>query len=172
LARKKNGGFGGDKPSNNGDNQYYPCLSKPHWEQRRACITHPRIADGRDCRLHGNAAMARAGAVVGFARTSRFRGMYRYRGEGGHQGNQNRGRLSECNAKFAGRASWAAAIAISIFMQNRKFDIAGPNPTPERAEAYRRAVHRLSRQSATKQHRGGVSGEAATVAPGLAEDRR
>lgn len=39
--------------------------------------------------------------------------------------------LSECNAKFAGRRKPGGGYAYFDFMQNRSFDIAGPNPTPE-----------------------------------------
>jgi hypothetical protein len=38
--------------------------------------------------------------------------------------------LSECNAKFAGRRKPGGGYAYFDFMQNRNFDIAGPNPTP------------------------------------------
>ena len=39
--------------------------------------------------------------------------------------------LSACNAKFAGRRKAGGGYAYFDFMQNRNFDIAGPNPTPE-----------------------------------------
>jgi hypothetical protein len=39
--------------------------------------------------------------------------------------------LSECNAKFAGRRKPSGGYTYFDFMQNRSFDIAGPNPTPE-----------------------------------------
>jgi hypothetical protein len=39
--------------------------------------------------------------------------------------------LSECNAKFAGRRKPGGGYVYFDFMQNRNFDIAGPNPTPE-----------------------------------------
>jgi hypothetical protein len=38
--------------------------------------------------------------------------------------------LSECNAKFAGRRKPGGGYTYFDFMQNRSFDIAGPNPTP------------------------------------------
>jgi hypothetical protein len=41
------------------------------------------------------------------------------------------GLLSECNAKFAGRRKPGGGYTYFDFMQNRSFDIAGPNPTPE-----------------------------------------
>jgi hypothetical protein len=40
-------------------------------------------------------------------------------------------KLSECNAKFAGRRKPGGGYTYYDFMQNRSFDIAGPNPTPE-----------------------------------------
>ena len=39
--------------------------------------------------------------------------------------------LRECNAKFAGRRKPGGGYTYFDFMQNRSFDIAGPNPTPE-----------------------------------------
>jgi hypothetical protein len=39
--------------------------------------------------------------------------------------------LSECDAKFAGRRKVGGGYTYFDFMQNRNFDIAGPNPTPE-----------------------------------------
>lgn len=39
--------------------------------------------------------------------------------------------LSECNAKFAGRRKVGGGYSYFDFMQNRSFDIAGPNPTPQ-----------------------------------------
>ena len=39
--------------------------------------------------------------------------------------------LSECNAKFAGRRKAGGGYSYFDFMQNRSFDIAGPNPTPQ-----------------------------------------
>jgi hypothetical protein len=38
--------------------------------------------------------------------------------------------LSDCNAKFAGRRKPGGGYTYFDFMQNRSFDIAGPNPTP------------------------------------------
>src|SRR5664279_543480 len=39
--------------------------------------------------------------------------------------------LAECNAKFAGRRKPGGGYTYFDFMQNRSFDIAGANPTPE-----------------------------------------
>ena len=39
--------------------------------------------------------------------------------------------MTECNAKFAGRRKPGGGYTYYDFMQNRSFDIAGPNPTAE-----------------------------------------
>jgi hypothetical protein len=39
--------------------------------------------------------------------------------------------LTACNAKFAGRRKPGGGYTYFDFMQNRSFDIAGPNPTPK-----------------------------------------
>jgi hypothetical protein len=39
--------------------------------------------------------------------------------------------LSQCQSKFAGRRKPGGGYTYFDFMQNRNFDIAGPNPTPE-----------------------------------------
>ena len=39
--------------------------------------------------------------------------------------------LTECNAKFAGRRKPGGGYTYFDFMQNRSFDIAGPNPTAD-----------------------------------------
>jgi len=39
--------------------------------------------------------------------------------------------LADCNAKFAGRRKPGGGYTYFDFMQNRSFDIAGPNPTAE-----------------------------------------
>ena len=39
--------------------------------------------------------------------------------------------LKECNAKFAGRRKSGGGYTYFDFMQNRNFDIAGPNPTAQ-----------------------------------------
>jgi hypothetical protein len=39
--------------------------------------------------------------------------------------------LAECNAKFAGRRKPGGGYTYYDFLQDRSFDIAGPNPTPD-----------------------------------------
>jgi hypothetical protein len=61
-------------------------------------------------------------------------------------------RLSECNAKFAGRRKVGGGYTYFDFMQNRNFDIAGPNPTPDEQkkidEEYINYLERERRNSA------------------------
>jgi hypothetical protein len=61
-------------------------------------------------------------------------------------------KLSECNAKFAGRRKPGGGYTYFDFMQNRNFDIAGPNPTPEEQkkidEEYINYLERERRNSA------------------------
>jgi hypothetical protein len=44
---------------------------------------------------------------------------------------ERKSQFAECNAKFAGRRKPGGGYTYFDFMQNRSFDIAGPNPTPE-----------------------------------------
>jgi hypothetical protein len=43
--------------------------------------------------------------------------------------------LADCNAKFAGRRKAGGGYTYYDFMQDRSFDIAGPNPTPDEQKA-------------------------------------
>ena len=62
-------------------------------------------------------------------------------------------KFSECNAKFAGRRKVGGGYTYFDFMQNRNFDIAGPNPTPEEQkkidEEYIAYLERERRNKAT-----------------------
>jgi hypothetical protein len=61
-------------------------------------------------------------------------------------------KLAECNAKFAGRRKPGGGYTYYDFMQDRTFDIAGPNPTPEEQkkidEEYINYLERERRNSA------------------------
>jgi hypothetical protein len=46
-------------------------------------------------------------------------------------GAERSSQLTECNAKFAGRRKAGGGYTYFDFMQNKSFDIAGPNPTPD-----------------------------------------
>jgi hypothetical protein len=49
------------------------------------------------------------------------------------------GLLTDCNARFAGRRKPGGRYTYYDFMQDRKFDIAGPNPTTEERKQIDRA---------------------------------
>jgi hypothetical protein len=54
--------------------------------------------------------------------------------------NDERGALlTDCNARFAGRRKAGGGYTYYDFMQDREFDIAGPNPTAEERKAIDRA---------------------------------
>ena len=50
-------------------------------------------------------------------------------------GDESNGGLAACNARFAGRRKAEGGYSYYDFMQDRKFDIAGPNPTAEERKA-------------------------------------
>ena len=83
--------------------------------------------------------------------------------------------LAECNAKFAGRRKPGGGYTYYDFMQDRTFDIAGPNPTPEEQKhidqqytAYLENQRRNTIAAAftAKQH--AAAGDAARRAAGVA----
>src|SRR5450432_2241224 len=123
--------FRGDKLRWNGDNS--PELGRENFafgEIVRDRVTRIRIVDCCDRRLRRANACARPRAMVERARACRFRGMRRRRGEGGDQGSQD---IPAFRMPFEIRRAAQARRRLHLFrfMQNRNFDIAGPNPTPE-----------------------------------------
>jgi hypothetical protein len=60
---------------------------------------------------------------------------------------ERKSQLAECNAKFAGRRKPGGGYTYFDFMQNRTFDIAGPNPTPqEQKQIDQQYIAHLDRQ--------------------------
>jgi hypothetical protein len=61
--------------------------------------------------------------------------------------------LGECNAKFAGRRKPGGGYTYYDFLQDRSFDIAGPNPTPQEQkkidQEYARYLEKQRRESMT-----------------------
>src|SRR5262249_22127136 len=53
------------------------------------------------------------------------------RAEKAHTKEDRTTQLADCNAKFAGRRKPGGGYTYYDFMQDRSFDIAGPNPTPD-----------------------------------------
>ena len=127
--------FRGDKPPDNGDNPAQILLHEivsVGGIVGKSSVTAVRLvhpADCRDRRLHRLATIARTCAVV-VARTRRFRGLRRHRRESRDR-EAKASALTACNAKFAGRRKPGGGYTYFDFMQDRSFDIAGPNPTPE-----------------------------------------
>ena len=72
--------------------------------------------------------------------------------------------LGECSAKFAGRRKPGGGYTYFDFMQNRHFDIAGPNPTPEEQKQIDEQYIVYPRRSAPQRHLGRVCGETAAGA--------
>jgi hypothetical protein len=72
--------------------------------------------------------------------------------------NDERGALpTDCNARFAGRRKAGGGYSYYDFMQDRKFDIAGPNPTAEE----RKQIDRAYMDFLDAQRREAVSSELA-----------
>jgi hypothetical protein len=65
--------------------------------------------------------------------------------------------LADCNARFAGRRKAGGGYTYYDFMQDRKFDIAGPNPTAEE----RKQIDRAYMSFLDAQQREAVSAELA-----------
>jgi hypothetical protein len=60
---------------------------------------------------------------------------------------ERKSQLADCNAKFAGRRKPGGGYTYFDFMQNRTFDIAGPNPTPqEQKQIDQQYIAHLDRQ--------------------------
>lgn len=61
--------------------------------------------------------------------------------------------LGECNAKFAGRRKPGGGYTYYDFLQDRSFDISGPNPTPEEQkridQEYARYLEKQRRENMT-----------------------
>ena len=70
--------------------------------------------------------------------------------------------LADCNAKFAGRRKAGGGYTYYDFMQDRSFDIAGPNPTAEEQKKIDQQYTALSGQPAARQCRERVRRETAT----------
>ena len=81
------------------------------------------------------------------------------------------GKLAECNAKFAGRRKPGGGYTYYDFMQDRTFDIAGPNPTPEEQkkidEQYTAYLERERRNNIAA----ALTAEAATAGAATAEQQ-
>jgi len=124
-------GFRGDKPVNNGDNPQNRCPSNPPLGKtvvitsRTFALLLAAIAGGgvlqpsrAQAQWWGSRAPADFEECADIAEKAATK-------------EARTAALSECNAKFAGRRKPGGGYSYFDFMQNRNFDIAGPNPTPE-----------------------------------------
>ena len=121
----------GDKPANNGDNLSDQCHSNPPLGKpsviasRTFALLLAAIAGGAvlqpsraQAQWWGSRAPADFEECADFAEKAATR-------------EARTAALSECDAKYAGRRKVGGGYTYFDFMQNRNFDIAGPNPTPE-----------------------------------------
>jgi hypothetical protein len=121
--------FGGDKAADNGDNR---CKLRRLERQEKSSVIASRLS------VLLTAALA-AGFVLQPARAhaqwwSRAPADFEECADKAEKAANKEDRtfqLKECNAKFAGRRKPGGGYSYFDFMQNRSFDIAGPNPTPE-----------------------------------------
>jgi hypothetical protein len=111
----KNVQFRGDRRPQNGNNPWQMCLPEL---AGIISVIRSRI---------GALLIVAAGALVGLLPTH----AHADTAEKAPTKEEKTAALAECNAKFAGRRKPGGGYTYYDFMQDRTFDIAGPNPTPE-----------------------------------------
>jgi hypothetical protein len=131
--------FRGDRHADNDDNPHKSCLENSSWE---LCLVNCVL--GRSpVILSGKAALLSA-AIAACVVLQPLRAHAQWwsrapadfeecadKAEKAAAKEERTSQLTECNAKFAGRRKPGGGYSYFDFMQNRNFDIAGPNPTPE-----------------------------------------
>jgi hypothetical protein len=130
----KNPRFPGDKPVNNGDNprkSVFEILPHNVWLETSPVIAS-RLSALLIAAIAGCIALAPSRAQAQWWRSAPadFEECAD-KAEKAATREERTSLLSECNAKFAGRRKPGGGYSYFDFMQNRSFDIAGPNPTPE-----------------------------------------
>ncbi len=138
-AFNNSGGFPGDTPVNNGDNRRQRCLENACLEV--CCLEVLGKSSVISSRISAVLIAAVAGCVVltaGRAHaqwwSARAPADFEECADAAEKAATKEARTSAlfaCNAKFAGRRKPGGGYTYFDFMQNRNFDIAGPNPTPE-----------------------------------------
>jgi hypothetical protein len=133
-AHRRNTGFQRDKPANNGDNPLKSCCES---RVLRVVLLETSFVIGSSKSALLIAAVA--GSVVLTASRSHAQWWstrtpvdYEECADLAEKAATKEARTSElagCNAKFAGRRKPGGGYTYYDFMQNRSFDIAGPNPT-------------------------------------------
>jgi hypothetical protein len=126
LARQKPGFTEGNKRPHNGDNSRKWCPRSCVWEivmvSRKSALLMAVIG-GSLTSLHAHAQWW-SRAPADFEQCADI-------AEKAASKEARTSALVECNAKFAGRRKPSGGYTYFDFMQNRSFDIAGPNPTPQ-----------------------------------------
>jgi hypothetical protein len=119
---------GGDKPPNNGDNSQILCRGNFGTSSvialRPSVVLLAAIAGGVLLQPSHAQAQWWSRAPADFEECADA-------AEKAATKEERTSQLTECNAKFAGRRKPGGGYSYFDFMQNRSFDIAGPNPTLE-----------------------------------------
>src|ERR1700722_4963105 len=122
----------GDKPANNGDNRRNSCRAN-FAPRGNPFVIAPRTSALLIAAIIGGVVLQPSRAYAQWW-GSRAPADFEECADGAEKAATREARtaaLSDCNAKFAGRRKLGGGYTYFDFMQNRKFDIAGPNPTPE-----------------------------------------
>jgi hypothetical protein len=134
---RKNTGFQGDKARQNGDNPPNSCFQIPSLIWELASREPSTVIASRPSALVVAALAACAVLTPVRAQAQWWRSApvdfeeCADRAEKAATKEAKTSALAECNAKFAGRRKPGGGYTYYDFMQDRTFDIAGPNPTPE-----------------------------------------
>src|SRR5258705_3330634 len=127
--------FRGDKPPNNGDNPRKSC-----------CVSRVlRVVLGKSSVIASRQSGLLMAAVAGCIALAQLRAQAQWwstrapvdfedcadLAEKAATKEARTSEIAACNAKFAGRRKSGGGYTYYDFMQNRSFDIAGPNPTKE-----------------------------------------
>lgn len=135
---EKNPRFRGDKSANNGDNRQRLCCRDSSLEKRKRLVGKSSVITARTSTLlsaaiAGHVLLTPIGAQAQWwsARAPADFEECADRAEKAATKEAKSAALSDCHSKFAGRRKLGGGYTYFDFMQNRHFDIAGPNPTPE-----------------------------------------
>jgi hypothetical protein len=141
-VRWKNNFFRGDKPGNNGDNRRDLCRMM----SASGCVAFVAFENrsGKSSVIASRLFIALIAATVGRMALQPSRAVAQWwshapvdfeecadTAEKAATKEAKASALAECNAKFAGRRKPGGGYTYFDFMQDRSFDIAGPNPTPD-----------------------------------------
>ncbi len=124
--------FQGDKPADNGDNWWKLRRVEPRAPPRKKSVILPRRSVLLIATLAACAGLLPVRAPAQW--WSRAPADFEECADAAEKAATKEAKasaLTECNAKFAGRRKPGGGYTYYDFMQNRSFDTAGPNPTPQ-----------------------------------------